>query len=427
MGIASHDIPLMMDNLHMMHQLADKDIEVEIKDHLERRCLSELKAIYTQKMNILIQPIRKQLQLKSVKYLNLLVELLGETSNLITTVIKDISLTPLQYPIVLGINERAMETMILIIKSYSSDRNIDTWLHRIQRSESLNLLTLDTIIQTIAQILNLISNYQTFLMKKFPNHTPLDSERNQIRELESNYISLEYGYLTSTLVEAMESQSLLEIEPEVFTSQCIEDSFFLLSKIVDRSLFSHSEYILIGILSKIIEVLDPSRDSRIYLLLHDQLHLDKTSIQQDRSLPITAVPSSSSLQEINKEPSPTTSPFGYLSHFGKAVALASGAMVEEDLSVDTVNKIESRASSKWLQTSDTNLNSLLVEVLDIQAYIHSDPEHIRLPMEETSIYLNSLMIAASTIVSLLDEIETSTESQETAPQGEVVRTLLQVQ
>ena len=426
LALASHDIQLVCQSLGQMENTSQEEVQREILDHLVKRSQTEIKAVYIARINSIIQSIQRQLNMKSPQHLGLLIDLLGQGSNVMVNVIHAVNYLPLQPPILLTLHERIIDMSLIIIKAYSEEKNMDMWLQRIQKKESLNLLSLDTLLQTIAQILSLLSDYQLFLSNKLANYLPSEREKHLIRELEANYIALEYGYLTSTLSEALESTAWLEIENNVFTAQSVEDACFIVSKVLDRCLLSKSEVALIAILSKIIEVLDPSRDSKLFLLLHAQLHLDKSSmIPKEDKLPSTpAIPTSTSGHDLSQS---MTSPFDYLSNLGKAVALASGAMVEDDVSTETPSKGDaSRPSNKWLQSNGASLNSLLVEALDINAYIHSDPQHNRLPMQETAVYLNSLVIVTNSIDEVFNEISSAVEAVENRKSGEVITTLLQV-
>lgn len=430
LALASHDIPGVCQSLIHMETTLQDEVEKEMFDHLVKKSQAEMKTLYIAKMNAIVQSIQRQLKMKNPQHLSLMIDLIGQGSNVITDLLNQVSYLPLQPPLILILHERIIDMLLIILKSYSEDKNIDMWLQRIQKLESLNLLSLDTILQTIAQILQLLSQYQRFVSNKNANYVPNDREKHLLRELEANYVSLEYGYLTSTLSEALASTSWLESEPNVFTVQSIEDGCFILAKVVERCLLTQSEYALMAILSKIIEVLDPSRDSQLYLLLHAQLHLDKSTpmiVSKESNPPL--LPSTPSNYELHQESS-ITSPFDYLSHFGKAVALASGAMVEEDVSINhtTPSKGDaSRASNLWLQSNEASLNTLLVEALDIKAYyVHNDPHYVRLPMQETAVYLNSLVNSTNSIDCLTEEISLSIEAMETNKNAEVMATLIQV-
>ena len=436
LALSSHDLAKVCQSLLQIENTCHSDVEKEILDSLTKKAQNEFKSVYITKVNSLIQSIQRQLNSKSPPYLPLMIELLGQGSNIINDLLSEITYLPLQPPLILILHERIMDLLIIMIKAYAEDKNIESWLQRIQKMESLNLLTLDTILQTITQILHLLSNYQMFLLYRYAKYTLYEREKKVIRELEANYIALEYGYLTSTLSDALESTSWLEIEPNVYTAQSVEDACFILTKVLDRCCQSKSEYALIAILSKIIEVLDPTRDSKLFLLLHAQLHLDQscssTNRKENHQSNVTSLPSTptitSSTSELKQDI--INSPFDYISHFGKAVALASGAIVEEDLTMDTPSKPEgARLSTHWLQSNEVSLNSFLVDALDIKAYIHSDPQHVRLPMQETALYLNSLVVAANCMDSLFEDISMAIDTIDRMNKErtiEVMTTLLQV-
>jgi hypothetical protein len=61
-------------------------------------------------------------------------------------------------------------------------------------------------------------------------------ELNRWRELDAVYISLEFGYVGYAVTNALLEKGLLEVEEGAYVPQAIEDVFFLLQKVAERSL-----------------------------------------------------------------------------------------------------------------------------------------------------------------------------------------------
>jgi len=111
------------------------------------------------------------------------------------------------------------------------------------------------------------------------------------RESDAYYISLEYGYITEALTDALSCGALLETENMTFIPQSIEDAFFLFRRISERSIIGFNEQTIFAIANKIIELVDPFQDSNMYMIVSEKKYFfnctSRRSIIVPDSLKIT--------------------------------------------------------------------------------------------------------------------------------------------
>ena len=288
------------------------DITREIAQDCCKKAAQVLRQVFAEHVQAVVAESRKRLVMKaaldaessqshSQRHINALIDLLGTWSNILVNIsslqLSGSCLQMVAGPLHLRIIEMAMECF----KQFKLDKRLDDWHRKVMQqafslhpTETCSIVALDALLSQISAMREVASQYYTFLdtilllvppsaedataissatsPPAVPNLNPpaaeaptllgivTRQERDQWRELDAIYISLEYGYLAYTIREALAQRELLEIESGVRVPQATEDVFYLLHRIAERALVAGSESAALAIGNKIIELLDPNLD-----------------------------------------------------------------------------------------------------------------------------------------------------------------------
>jgi COG4 transport protein len=97
-----------------------------------------------------------------------------------------------------------------------------------------------------------------------------DSWRNAYssawKVLDADYVALEFGYITHALGEAALERGIIEVQEGgcAYVLQFVEDTFFVLQRVLERSLSTGDDSCIFGVSNKIVEMLDPQRQPELY-------------------------------------------------------------------------------------------------------------------------------------------------------------------
>lgn len=312
------------------------------------KCTQYFRAVYGEQIRNLIASSRKKIHSKAAveihassqhhqRHIVILIDLLGSWSNMILE-LSSFGLSPIvRQMIALPLHGRIREMVLEIFFAFKEDKNLDKLQSRIlshqdQMLKSKNDMntatlnapsssykipvsfsTLDQILVQLTTIRETVNQYYSFLrahllapvsdIAEFLDvdigsdggsvaistetqvYTILNELNIDWRESDAYYISLEYGYITEALVDALSCSSLLETENMTLIPQSIEDAFFLFRRISERSIIGFNEQTIFAIANKIIELLDPSQDSNIYLIASEKKYFFNCTTRQSIIVP----------------------------------------------------------------------------------------------------------------------------------------------
>lgn len=265
------------------------------------------------------------------RHLVCLIDLLGSFSNLIMEFQAIQISLPTQIMIVVPIhNTRIKDCIKEIYKNFKNDKNLEAVQENILNMQqqkaptsnngksapitavvNITITSLDSLLVEISSFSQTISRYYTFLhnmllqpffyfehsRSSLPSagassinssvisiYYPPELKQQMssicgemsssssiyLRELDAFFISFEYKYLTLAVAEAFKCTNLLHIERQVYIPQNVEDVFFLVHKVSERSIMLQNDSVLFAIGNKVIEMFDPSSAS----LELDSIHVN---------------------------------------------------------------------------------------------------------------------------------------------------------
>ena len=245
--------------------LDDPIIVAEIVSDCRKKASQIIRSSLADDVRNLITSCRKKINMKASldvdgtlqqnqRHLNSFVELLGCWSNMMKSLCElDLSANTYRQ-IVSPLHSRIIEIAYEIFEKYKEDKNLQSWQQKVRSiNEEFSIITLDFILIQLASIRSIIYKYKLF----YSNIINLDDELSifendflKWRELDMIYIDLESAYITRATTCALEEFSLIEVEDGVYVMQMIEDSFFLLRKVIERAISTMVETAILVIATR---------------------------------------------------------------------------------------------------------------------------------------------------------------------------------
>ena len=219
------------------------------------------------------------------RHFHLLMELLGTWSNIIMQISGlGLSLDTV-HQVILPLHSHVIDCAVECFLQFKKDKRLDSWHERVMSRDenvraSFSLVTLDSIVQQVASIREVVGQYYSFLddysivhqEQQDSNSSNSNSNSKVVtttvkkvypedelyswRELDMIYISIESGYLSCAVHAALEEVQLVEIQTGMYVPQLIEDIFFIFNRVLERSISTSVESIVMAIAMKIIYYLD---------------------------------------------------------------------------------------------------------------------------------------------------------------------------
>ena len=157
------------------------------------------------------------------RHMNILVELLGTWSNLISE-IECLAITrETLVQIIALMHARVMEVSIEVYMRFKEDKHVLLWHQRVaretsgQQSESgsqLSIVSLDAVLSQMSAVRSIVYQYFIYL-EVVCGAFAMDSWGSVYakvwKELDVDYTALEFGYMTKALNEALQEVGLLEV------------------------------------------------------------------------------------------------------------------------------------------------------------------------------------------------------------------------
>jgi len=159
-------------------------------------------------------------------------------------------------------------------KTFKKDKELDQWGSRLlDESVDVNVASLDFLVSQVSGMKELLHQHYSYLYRHFyaydMDYPSLDIPAGTVdsmlivtseelmhwRELDAVYVTMEFGFVNRATQEALKEHTLLQIEQNVFIPQCIEDIFFILSKVTHRALSTGSESNVMGVGNRILETI----------------------------------------------------------------------------------------------------------------------------------------------------------------------------
>ena len=243
------------------------------------------------------------------RHFHLLMEVLGTWSNTIMQ-ISELGLSlPTFHAVALPLHARVIECALECFEQFRKDKKLDSWHERVmvnphhnssssgssndngkgnttvgenittasgegaQAAAAFSIITLDGIVKQVAAIREVVGKYYAFLdnfsiVTENEGSSTLSAnnptvqtlypaeEQRRWRELDMIYLSLESGYMTHALHDALDVTRLVEVQTGIYVPQLIEDVFFVFSRVLDRSISTSVESIMLAIAMKIVQYTD---------------------------------------------------------------------------------------------------------------------------------------------------------------------------
>lgn len=427
-------------------------VEQEIGQALAKKVLQSQRLTYLSVVNSVAVSVNKKIKLKGVNYSSVVVELFGEGSNILNDAYNtysehlhnDVSSV---HAIIQTINDRIFDIVASLMKSYYEDKAISAWYLKFKNNESLNFQVLDNLLFQLGSIRSTIDKYVSFTRSKFAEYELSDKECAVVKELEMHCTSLEYGYLSAALSDALSSKAqVLQVETGVYVCQAIEDAFFILLRSLERALLTQSSAVIASVLAKLLETLDTSSSAHsdylsVYAMLADHqfyvgiMPLLREPRYEDRA-------SDGAAKEEAERPAAAdtimSSPLGYLGSLSKSIGIASGVLLDEDeraqctpvrdLAVELKYAADLKYDTHWLRTQysapSSSIDELLRSALDMDAYSQvEDANPIVLNMSDSCVHVNTLVIAVRGVRSMVELVEDSVGGG--VPSAQMLTMLLQ--
>lgn len=285
------------------HQIIERDgetlaVKEEILKDAQRKTSGVLRPYYVEIVNQLITSTTKRLRTKtaldgdntnhSQRHIQLLLDLFGQWSNIIQEVgQQDLTKENIQY-ILTSLSSRVSSLAWDILTTFKQDKEINLWCDRmISWQNDFNLHALDNLINQVTMMRSITNQYYQFLHQLFANESSIylfhseeiyqhplvqsleggsgmatmdlllisNDDRMRWRELDMIYTTLESGYMIHSTLIACRQATLLEVEEGVWMPQLVEDTVYLLNKIIERSLSMSEEQVVFLIGQKVLDVI----------------------------------------------------------------------------------------------------------------------------------------------------------------------------
>jgi hypothetical protein len=139
--------------------------------------------------------------------------------------------------------------------------------------DDFNIMTVDFLLSQMAEMRDVVNYYYKYitnmageelsLSNKEGNNKPICTmeELSRWKELDALYVAIEYGYLAYSIKDALRETALIEVESgSVYAPQAIEDLFFILLRVAERSISTGSEHSIMSICNIIVDYLNPDNN-----------------------------------------------------------------------------------------------------------------------------------------------------------------------
>ncbi len=251
------------------------------------------------------------------RHFHLLMELLGGWSNSMLE-ISGLGLSLHTFhAVVQPLHLRVVDCALECFAQFKKDKKLDTWHERVMNgtatkgesngskpsgdsleftydakevatdsSSAFSIITLDSLVAQVAAMREVVGKYYSFLdnFSIVLNDKPAISlyptdELRQWSELDMIYISLESGYLTHAVKDALMETQLVQVQTGIYVPQFVEDMFFIFARVLVRSISTSVESVLLAIAMKIVLYIDadcmvgdinPSTSGSIYKILQSK-------------------------------------------------------------------------------------------------------------------------------------------------------------
>ena len=306
--------------VHILNNEHNETTEVvtEIVMDCRKKAVPVLRSPFVEVVRLAISSTRKKLIAKTnnnidsdvaykhgERHFYLLTELLGGWSNSVMQVSSLGLSLPTFHAVVLPLHSRVVDCAVECFAQFKKDKKLDLWHERVMNAHPISsatsssssggtmgsacamnnnptantsggytnvtdfsIVTLDSIVAQVAAMREVVGKYYGFLDNfSYPGYdtasgtTPTMTvypaeELRQWRELDMIYISLESGYLSHALGEALREERLVEVQTGIYVPQLIEDVFFIFSRVLDRSVSTCVDSILLAIAMKLVMYID---------------------------------------------------------------------------------------------------------------------------------------------------------------------------
>lgn len=267
------------------------DVILEISKDCQKKCAQFLRAPFAETIRNIIAACRKRLASKAAldseasyqhhqRHLNALIEVLGTWSNVVAQCTEFGFSRSLTRQILSPLYTRIVEASQECFKAFKRDKELDQWSSRLlDESVECNVASLDSLVSQVAAFRSMVHQHYCYHYSCFRAYRlglDRDSDREgghgspavvesmlvvtpeellQWRELDAQYVTMEFGFLQRATQQALSEAALIEVEDGVYIPQCVEDVFFLLGKVCERALGTGSESNLFSVGNRIVELI----------------------------------------------------------------------------------------------------------------------------------------------------------------------------
>ncbi len=293
------------------------EVVEEIVKDCRKKCSQQLRAPLAETIRNVIALSRKRLVSKAAldsetssqhnqRHLQTLIELLGTWSNIVVQCVDYSFSRALTRHILFPLYTRIVEASVECFKTFKRDKELDQWGAKLLDDNVVcNVASLDFLVSQVAGMRELLHQHYSFLYHQFSSYDT-DSPSTEVyppgtvdsmlivtteellhwRELDAVYVTMEFGFINRATQEALKETTLLEVEEHVYIPQCIEDIFFILSKVSYRALSTGSDSAVMGVANRVLETIretipnDFDKHSFLYRLVTNK-HLFKRCVERN--------------------------------------------------------------------------------------------------------------------------------------------------
>jgi len=293
------------------------EVVEEIVKDCRKKCSQQLRAPLAEIIRNVIALCRKRLVSKAAldsetssqhnqRHLQTLIELLGTWSNIVVQCVDYSFSRALTRQILFPLYTRIVEASVECFNTFKRDKELDQWGAKLLDDNVVcNVASIDFLVSQVAGMKELLHQHYSFLYHQFSSYdtdspstevNPPDTVGSMLivtteellhwRELDAVYVTMEFGFIHRATQEALKETTLLEVEEHVYIPQCIEDIFFILSKVSYRALSTGSDSAVMGVANRVLETIretipgDFDKHSFLYRLVTNK-HLFNRCVERN--------------------------------------------------------------------------------------------------------------------------------------------------
>jgi len=163
------------------------------------------------------------------------------------------------------LHELAAKKAVEVLEWYGVDAGLPLWSDWSRSADMSALLTevkvelLDFVVDELSYICQLTTRYLDYAAASV-GLIDQGVLFGQLQSFIGAYISLEDLYCRLNITRAIQIAEPMEVQPNVFCSSMVEDTFFLVKKSLERTISTGSDQAIMAIFNRLVELFDPQNE-----------------------------------------------------------------------------------------------------------------------------------------------------------------------